>query len=731
MTSVSLSEISYSITKNKDNLHHLIKGPSFDPIWFEKSARNPKKAKSFTGNFAVTYHFQSKSHGGRVNDYGIRLWHSIVKQDDIDRYRRLNSELERLNRNSPDFIRFAPMELFEPEEHGFLVKGIRHPCLKMEWQDAENLDVFVHQIMQDKNLKATERAEILREIKGKMLKLSAVLHKNKCSHGDLSSGNLMISQDPRSNQIKIHVIDFDSFYSESLSNLKPSAIGHEDWQHPKYINNSIDLFGLKADYIPLLCIIVTLEALATNRMLYEQYSPPAQDGSGILIRKKDLINPNTSPIFKSLLDLNQGLLTSYVDDLIYLLERNSRQEITRPKSIDETGQTARPRLTKRVQNHIMPQKKKIVKPSWELRKSIKSESDLIDALENGAEQMLIHKALNGVEFKKKFGPKNMLRFYELAIQHFGGLENCIANLQTQYVWALLHGGKKPKSMRLAGELYQLDPSNLDIGYIIFKDLKNRKKWKDLYEYTKKALNHNPKNINVNIFNSISLLNMNRLDGNRKVSEAFADARVRTNDDWRVLCEIISQCRIKNRFDEELILEVFPLIMEFSKSSNFDLEVEKSRDKFLVSTVLDFLELSQNFTTKTWYQSILMINPSSLSRCRNLPHDWKVRLAKQIKWWSEILNHAVWVVSYSDAYQCISVLSSLAIWGTGDPDRKLAEQLQLLIFNCEWESSDKYPIAASFSVSKNYDKVIVYINGQWYYNNTREQWNAIIGNIWET
>ena len=226
MTSISLSQISFAITKNLSNLPELVKGRGFDPIWVEKLSKNPKKAKSFTGNFAVTYHFQSKSHGGRINDYGIRLWHSKVKPDDIDRYRKLNSELERLNRNSPDFIRFAPMELLEPDDYGFLVRGNRHPCLKMEWQDAENLDVFVNKIMQDKNLKVTEKAEILREIKGKILELSAVLHKNKCSHGDLSSGNLMISQDKKSNQIKIHVIDFDSFYSESLSNISPSAIGH-------------------------------------------------------------------------------------------------------------------------------------------------------------------------------------------------------------------------------------------------------------------------------------------------------------------------------------------------------------------------------------------------------------------------------------------------------------------------------------------------------------------------
>ena len=171
MTSVTLSEISFSITKNLQDLSNLVKGPSFEPTWIEKLKRNPRKAKSFTGNFAVTYHFQSKKHGGKVTDYGIRMWHSKVKEDDLKRYRLLNSELEKLNKASPGYIIFAHMELIEPEEYVFLVKGNRHPCLRMEWQDAENLDIFIDNIMKDKNINFESKKNLFREIKQKFWKL--------------------------------------------------------------------------------------------------------------------------------------------------------------------------------------------------------------------------------------------------------------------------------------------------------------------------------------------------------------------------------------------------------------------------------------------------------------------------------------------------------------------------------------------------------------------------------
>ena len=59
----------------------------------------------------------------------------------------------------------------------------------MEWQDAENLDIFIDNIMKDKNINF-ESKSLFREIKQKVLETGEILHRLKCSHGDLSSGTL-------------------------------------------------------------------------------------------------------------------------------------------------------------------------------------------------------------------------------------------------------------------------------------------------------------------------------------------------------------------------------------------------------------------------------------------------------------------------------------------------------------------------------------------------------------
>lgn len=732
MLSISLSEISYSITKHRLTLDQLVKGPQFEAEWFEKLKQNPKKAKSFTGNFAVTYHFKSKSHKGKSKDYGIRMWHSTVNEDDLQRYRVLNSELESLNRDSPNYIRFAPMELFEPSKYGFLVKGRRHPCLKMEWQDAENLDVFIDRIMRDKNLKPSQKKDLFRQIKLRILETGEILHTSKCSHGDLSSGNIMLSQ-MKDKSVKIHIIDFDSFYSDKLSNLLPSSIGHEDWQHPGYISNKINLFGLKSDYCSLLCLIITLEGLATDLSLYDQFSPPSQDGSGILIRKKDLLNPINSPVLLKMLDSNQPLLVTYIDDLTTLLETNDSSRIERPKSLFlGSGQKARPVVSAIIKGRKSITNTKKSKPSWLISKNIESEEDLINSLENGSTQSQIYKALSKSDFRKKFNDKSMLNFWKTVVHHFGGIENCEDDIQSQYVWALSNAGEKEKSADLAEVLYEKNPSNANIGQKVFDRLKYNKNWEGLLKITSQAIDFTPTNINVNIFHSIAKLHVENLS----VAEAFGDSRVRTNDDWRILCEIIQCCSLKKKYnDEELCLEVFPILMDSLKDEEVIRQVSR-KGKILFLAIMNFLYLGTKSQTAPLNTFISLTDLSSIRMCRELPNFWQNKVKSFIDAASVDNNSGGYylgrVGNYIEDYHLIEIISNLAIWGTGDPDKDLSSKLQQLIYSYELVTSDGLPIAASFDTNfKDNDAMIVWFNGNWHFSKDRSiQWNSTIGNIWE-
>tara|TARA_B100001094_G_C18168992_1_gene793928 strand:+ start:233 stop:2428 length:2196 start_codon:yes stop_codon:yes gene_type:complete len=726
--SVSLSNISYSIRKNLDDLSNLVKAPDFAPVWIATLTNGSKKRpKSYTGNFAVTYHFRSKGHGGKVKDFGIRMWHSKVKEDDLKRYRLLNGELEKLNKASPNHIRFAPMVLCEPEEYGFLVKGTRHPCLKMEWQDAENFDVFINNIMRDGKLKFDVKKDLFRQTKQKILELATHLEKHRCSHGDLSSGNIMLSQDKKDGSIKIHVIDFDSFYSQSLSNLQPSSIGHEDWQHPGYISNKLDLFGLRSDYCPLLCLIITLEALATDTNLYDQFAPPSQDGSGILLRKKDLIKPESSPALRAMLDLNNSLLNTYIDDLKTLLDCDSRQKMKRPFSLLMSQQKSRPTVTAMVNKHQPKQKSNKTEKSWNLRKRIESKADLVNALEGGAAQMTIVKAVNNYKFKKRFNDNSMLEFYEIAINHYGGLDSCEDSLQTQYVWALNNAGQKEKANQLANELFTANPSNPDIGFLVFNRLRRQKKWPELFELTSQAIDLTPSNIHVNIFHSTALLNLNK----SSVDEAFADSRVRTNDNWRLMCEIIKLCSRFKHIDEDLSIEAFEILMGSLNDEKVLKQISLKPNNPLFSSIVAFLSSATRFKETKLPESILMLNLDAVRLCKRLPPKWSKQLTSDFV--ENAKNHINDFksnsISQKNKYNLVKIISNLSIWGLGEADYALSIELQKLIYSFEWETEDGLAVAASFDAKDN-DAMIVWINGGWYLSKDRATvWSSRTGNIW--
>ena len=88
--------------------------------------------------------------------------------------------------------------------------------------------------------------------------------------------------------------------------------------------------------------------------------------------------------------------------------------------------------------------------------------------------MTIVRALNNYKFKKRFNDKSMLEFYEIAIEHYGGLDSCEDSLQTQYVWALNNVGQREKANQLANELFAANPSNPDIDFLFLVDYAERK-----------------------------------------------------------------------------------------------------------------------------------------------------------------------------------------------------------------------------------------------------------------
>ena len=78
----------------------------------------------------------------------------------------------------------------------------------------------------------------------------------------------------------------------------------------------------------------------------------------------------------------------------------------------------------------------------------------------------------------------MLKFYKIAIQHFGGLE--MSMIYKPNMWSL-HRVEKGEANKLANDLFEANPSNPNIGFLVFNRLRSQKKWQKLLESSSRAL----------------------------------------------------------------------------------------------------------------------------------------------------------------------------------------------------------------------------------------------------
>ena len=375
-------------------------------------------------------------------------------------------------------------------------------------------------------------------------------------------------------------------------------------------------------------------------------------------------------------------------------------------------------------------KTNISEKSWNLRKRIESKSDLVNALEGGAAQMTIVRALNNYKFKKRFNDNSMLDFYEIAINHYGGLDSCEDSLQTQYVWALNNASQKEKANQLANELFTANPSNPDIGFLVFNRLRRQKKWPELFELTSQAIDLTPSNVHVNIFHSTALLNLNK----SSVDEAFADSRVRTNDNWRLMCEIIKLCSRFKHADEDLSIEAFEILMGSLNDEKVLKQISLKPNNPLFSSIISFLSSATRFKETKLPESILMLNLDAIRLCKRLPQNWSKQLTSDfVENATDHINDFKGFSSVSQEYKydLIKIISNLSIWGLGEADHVLSLELQKMIYSFEWETEDGLAVAASFDVNDN-DAMIVWINENWYLSKDRATvWSSRIGNIWDT
>lgn len=232
---------------------------------------------AISGGFALTYTITAGP-----KKYAVRCFHR--KSNELERrYHSISKRLAALR--SPYFLDFQ----FQPQ--GIRVEGGIYPIVKMAWANGETLGEFLED--------NASNAAALGKLSDALVAMAAMLERERIAHGDLQTGNLMVSGGGSS----VQLIDYDGMYVDEIKDLGSAEAGHLNFQHPQ--RKTANPFGPTLDRFSLISLYVGLKALRVDPTLWRKTN---SEVDAILFRANDFSDPRSSPVF-ALLAANSELAT--------------------------------------------------------------------------------------------------------------------------------------------------------------------------------------------------------------------------------------------------------------------------------------------------------------------------------------------------------------------------------------------------------------------------------------
>lgn len=225
---------------------------------------------AISGGFALTYTIKTGP-----NKYAVRCFHRESKALER-RYQAIARRLAQLQ--SQYFLDFE----FQPQ--GIHVDGNAYPIVKMAWAQGVTLGEF----LEDNHGKKGSLASLPASLLG----LSTFLEKERIAHGDLSTGNIMVSGTAGG----VQLIDYDGMFVEEIRDLKSSELGNINFQHPD--RKAKNPFGPTIDRFSLIALSLALKALNEDPSLWGKTN---SDMDAIVFRANDFIDPASSSVFSELM----------------------------------------------------------------------------------------------------------------------------------------------------------------------------------------------------------------------------------------------------------------------------------------------------------------------------------------------------------------------------------------------------------------------------------------------
>jgi len=221
---------------------------------------------AISGGFALTYTVTAGT-----KKYAVRCFHRESKALER-RYTAISKRLTTLR--SPYFLDFQ----FQPK--GIRIDGGEYPIVKMAWAKGETLGEF----LEDNH----GSPQALGAIASSLESLSAFLEKERIAHGDIQTGNLMVSGGGAS----VQLIDYDGMWIEEIKDLGSAELGQVNFQHPG--RKAANPFDATLDRFSLISLWLSIEALRTDSSIWAKTN---SEIDAVVFRASDFIDPGSSPGF--------------------------------------------------------------------------------------------------------------------------------------------------------------------------------------------------------------------------------------------------------------------------------------------------------------------------------------------------------------------------------------------------------------------------------------------------
>ncbi len=246
------------------------------------------------GGFAVVYRFSCQSGKKRA----LRCFLVPMTPDIADRYQHISAY----------FAAHAASITVEFNYHdaGILIKenvygqsqNKVYPLIEMEWVEGMTLCDYVDELCK-KHDTAT-----LADVVNQWVGIMQTMQKASISHGDLAGGNIMVRPGGQ-----LVLVDYDGVYIPGFAGRDPVVLGQVDYQHPEM---QLRPFNERTDDFSAWVIYVALLAMQLRPELWNKYMQHNAQGklleNNLLFKGKDFVDPDQSPLFADLSQLNDPRL---------------------------------------------------------------------------------------------------------------------------------------------------------------------------------------------------------------------------------------------------------------------------------------------------------------------------------------------------------------------------------------------------------------------------------------